>query len=130
MLTSEQIIHNSLRTPDGTVLVSYNRHDYKIYEDPTSGKHYMVDGGNDYIRRSVVDDQVDLSQYYAPNDHAHNAAWLHWGTYGKDGKQPLVWKAVKDLDADHIRAILETQPQIGDYVRAIMTKEYELRGTH
>lgn len=33
-----------------------------------------------------------------------------WGTYGKDGKQPLKWVKYIDLEPDHIEAILESQP--------------------
>jgi len=38
------LIANALRTPDGTVLESKSRHDYKEYID-ANGKTYMIDGG-------------------------------------------------------------------------------------
>jgi hypothetical protein len=130
MLTNEQLIYNALETPDGTVLVSHSVHDFKTYKDTLSNKEYMVDGGNDYIRRNVIGDQIDQSQYYDPDNHEHNRTYLHWGTRGKDGKQPLTWKAVRDLETDHLEAILSTQPQIGDYVRAIMVVEVNYRDIH
>ena len=41
-----EIILNRIQTPDGTVLTSYYRHDYKSYQDK-NGETYIVDGGND-----------------------------------------------------------------------------------
>ena len=35
-----------------------------------------------------------------------------WGTYGKDGKQPLKRVKLADMSDAHIEAILATQPQI------------------
>ena len=52
---NEQLISNKIRTPDGTILQSFNRHDYKTYID-ANGFEYMVDGGIDYLRRIIVDD--------------------------------------------------------------------------
>jgi hypothetical protein len=46
-----------------------------------------------------------------------------WGTRGKDGNQPLVMKAMKDLDTDHIKAILKTQTHISEMRRKYFKKE-------
>ena len=35
-----------------------------------------------------------------------------WGTRGKSGKDPLRWLRLKDLETDHLEAILATQHQI------------------
>lgn len=35
-----------------------------------------------------------------------------WGSYGKTGREKLKWILVKDLETDHIIAILKTQDQI------------------
>lgn len=113
------ILKNSLRTPDGTEIVSNHRHDHVTHKD-SNGKVYMVDGGRDYLRRSAHGDEVDTSEYWVPGmPHSRLREVLHWGTRGRDGKQPLVFKALKDLEADHIEAILETQSLSNLYTAAM-----------
>jgi len=51
------VIANKLITPDGTVLVSRNRHDFVTYKDK-NGKTYMIDGGRDYCRASNNGDEM------------------------------------------------------------------------
>lgn len=38
-----------------------------------------------------------------------DGAEARWGTYGKNGDQPLRWVKLKDCETDHLQAILETQ---------------------
>jgi len=103
------IVANRIRTPDGTVLHSRHTHDYVTYTD-NNGLEYMVDGGLEYLRRTIHKDDpyTEISVFEDdPFDLIRRA--FAWGTFGKDGKQPLQWKLLADLDDDHIEAILETQ---------------------
>jgi hypothetical protein len=52
-----EIVYNGLRTPDGTVIESTNRHDYRTHIDNTNNKIYAIDGGHEYIRRSSHGDE-------------------------------------------------------------------------
>lgn len=44
---------------------------------------------------------------------------LFWGTYGKDGKQPLKWIAIKDMENSHLKACLKTQSMNPNYKKAM-----------
>ena len=102
---SDQIVYNALRTPDGTVLVSRNRHDYQTYED-ANGKSYCVDGGLDYIRRSAWGDETDLT-LYADDDFELVRKKFARGSRGIDGKQPLTYIPLCNMTDDHLLATIE-----------------------
>ena len=127
----EKIIANQIRTPDGTVLRSYHVHDYKTYTDK-NGKEYMVDGGLQYLRRNVHDDAPyeELSVYL--NDPFEQVREVfEWGTYGPEGKGPFRRVKLKDMDVDHIQAILETQPHVqNSWMKEVFEKELEFRGNN
>ena len=119
------IIRNSLKTPDGTKIVSYHRHDYKEYIDK-NGKTYFVDGGKDYLRRSNNGDEKDTS-ITSKDKFKKIRKVLEWGTRGKDGKSKLRYVKLKNLDTDHIKAILETQYQISNIYIKFFEKELAYR---
>lgn len=121
------LVANRIRTPDGTIVQSFHRHDYKVHVDK-NGFEYMVDGGLDYLRRSVnPGDPAEEISVWTDDPFEKIREAFHWGTRGKDGKQPLVWKPLKDLDTDHIQAILETQQQVPDHMVEIFKEELNWR---
>jgi len=127
MMSKERIVSNRIRTPDGTILESMHRHDYRVYVD-ANGKEYMVDGGLDYLRRNVHDDTpYEEMSVYADAPHVEIREAFKWGTRGKDGRQPLTYVPLKDLTTEHIEAILDTQSHIADYVRKIFIDELNFR---
>jgi len=124
---TDRIISNKIRTPDGTILQSFHRHDYKTYLDDNSFE-YMVDGGLDYLRRNIFADHpyTELSvSSDAPFEIIRQE--LHWSTRGKDGDQPLVYKPLCELDTDHIQAILTTQTHIESWLRDYFKQELDYR---
>lgn len=127
MLT-DQIIYNAIECPDGTVLESHGRHDYAMHQDATTAEVYMVDGGKDYLRRSLNKVPArELSVYNSDSFEVKRQVFA-WGSYGKDGKQPKHWIKLKDMELQHIMAILETQQHIyGTYVEDLFLKELEWR---
>ena len=128
MLDEARIVSNRIRTPDGTILESMHRHDYRTYVD-ANGKEYMVDGGLDYLRRNVHDDApYEELSVYADDLHIEIRSVFKWGTRGKDGKQPLTYVPLKDLTTEHIEAILETQTHIQEHIRKIFLDELSFRG--
>ena len=125
-MTSEtRLLLNRIKTPDGTILTSYNRHDYLTHKDAITKEVLMVDGGNDYIRRHVG--TYEELSVYDDGSHLTRRSAVHWGTRGIDGRQPLVYKPIKDLDFDHIEAILKTQYQLSDFYKEVFKEELKYR---
>ncbi len=124
----DQLLLNRIRTPDGTELTSWHRHDFVTYED-ANGHTYMVDGGTAYIRRYLVADapHTELSEYYEVGNQEHNRKHARWGTYGKSGTDPLKRVCIKDLETDHIEAIIANCHHMSDIYRTIMEAELEHR---
>ena len=122
-----KLLANRIKTPDGTILESLNRHDYKTYIDK-NGLEYMVDGGLEYLRRNVHDDApyTEMSVYNV-DDHVTIREAFKWGTRGVDGKQPLTYILLKDLATDHIEAILHTQTHLISEIRQVFIDELEFR---
>ena len=125
MTTESKILLNRIKTPDGTILTSYNRHNYVEYKDTITKEVLMVDGGTDYLRRNMG--TYEELSVYDDGTHLTRRSAVHWGTRGKDGRQPLVYKPIKDLDSDHIEAILKTQHQISDFYKEILKDELKYR---
>lgn len=125
-----QLLAQRIRTPDGTILQSYNRHDYKTHIDAITGEEYMVDGGLDYCRQNMNQVPAEDLCVYVGDDFQHIRAAFTWGTRGKDGRQPLKYVPLKDLDTDHIEAILDTQHQIPSFIRDQFLLEMEFRGVN
>lgn len=121
-----KVLARFLITPDGTVLQSYHVHDYKTYKDQ-NGETYMIDGGTYYLRTSVNSEPAEVFEVTTKDTHKMKRKWFHWGTRGKDGRQPSTWKALQDIDKEHIEAILETQHHIPDYLRELFKDELEYR---
>jgi len=118
----KRIILNRIKTPDGTILTSHSVHDYRTHDDD-NGKEYMVDGGHEYLRRTVYVDAPfeELSIYEDASFDVIREA-LTWGTYGKMGDQPLTFVILKDMSDAHIRAIIR-QKQGASWIRKFMKKE-------
>lgn len=127
LLSIDMQLTNKIQTPDGTILQSFHRHDYKTYFDLSSNETYMIDGGLDYRRGNVnIVPAKDLS---ITTDFPFKTIRQEfcWGTRGKDGKQPIRYIPVCNLETDHILAILETQHQIPLPVRNVFTSELLFR---
>ena len=102
----KQILCNRIQTPDGTILISHNRHDYKTHVDK-NGYEYMVDGGMDYLRRNIVQEApyTEMSVYDdSPYETIREV--LFRGGRGKDGKQPLKYVALNEMSNDWVESVI------------------------
>ena len=102
----EKYLANRIRTPDGTILESMHRHDYVTYTD-ANGLEYMVDGGSEYLRRTVHESAPyeELSVYEdAPFEEIREA--FHRGGRGKDGTEPLTWVPMSKMSDEWLLACI------------------------
>jgi len=101
-----RIICNRIQTPDGTILISHHRHDYQTYTDK-NGLEYMVDGGQDYLRRNVHYEapHTELSVYDTALFEEIRKVF-HRGGRGKDGRQPLTWIPLDQMSDEWVKACI------------------------
>ena len=122
---SMTLIKNAIRTPDGTVLESRHRHDYREYVD-ANGKTYMIDGGLDYSRTSMHEDQEWVG-CCLEDGHEKVREVLTWGTFGPNGDQPLRFVKLCDMTTEHIQACLDKVRTMYPQIREAMKAELEYR---
>ncbi len=122
-----RIFYNAMKTPDGTIIESLHRHDYVSHKD-ANGETYMVDGGIDYLRRSVNPNAPaeDLSTHEIEGVHEHNRQYFRWGTYGKDGREQFRQVLLMDMSTNHIKEILRTQV-LSESIKGFFTEELKYR---
>lgn len=122
------LLVNAIVTPDGTRLESRHRHDYRSHTDK-NGETYSVDGGLEYVRRSVNTVPAEDACIYSDDGHSKIREAFRWGTYGKDGVGPFERKKLVELSDSHIEAILATQHQLSSAVRKLFHDEITYRKT-
>ncbi len=96
-------------------VISRHVHDFKQFFVEHEGVQYdlHIDGGTDYLHQTTtVDELIEkgaIESYILYNtdsvDDIYNK--LLWGSYGKDGKQPLTHKRIKDCSYDHLNSIVK-----------------------
>jgi hypothetical protein len=121
------LLVSAIITPDGTRLESEHRHDYKSHVD-NNGETYMIDGGTDYIRRSVNKIPCRDAFIYSDDSHVTIRENFKWGTYGKDGEGPFERKTLSTLEDAHIQAILELS-YLKPHIKHVFENELIFRKT-
>jgi len=105
-METDKIIINGIRTPDGTVLISHDVHDFKSHIDSITGEKYFVDGGKEYCRRSVNNVNAEPI-YYVLSDIDIPEKWLEIrkivcrGTFDEDGNR--IWKPINEMSDEHLK---------------------------
>ena len=103
---NRNIVHNAIQTPDGTIIESRHRHDYVEYID-ANGNEYMVDGGLDYLRRGyTVADYTEMS-LYEDDDIEVIRKVVTRGGRGKDGRQPMTFTPICDMNDEWLEAAIQ-----------------------
>lgn len=122
-----KLVRQAIQTPDGTILESRHRHDFRTHIDAITGYRYIVDGGLDY-RRGTLDEEKtkDLCIYLEDGIEVIREA-LTWGTYGKNGDEPYRQVKLCDMSNEHIEACLETQFTMHPNCKEAFKMELEYR---
>ena len=124
------LVLNRIKTPDGTILTSYHRHDFVTHEDK-NGLTYFIDGGTEFRKASRHDDHpYENLCVYDDDDFEIVRESYHWGTRGIKGDQPVKWVALSQLDTDHIEAILETETYLKEHRLKLFREELAYRKEH
>lgn len=114
-----QIILNSIRCPDGTVLVSNHRHDFQLHKQD-DGREYFVDGGTCYQRIGFSDNEYKNISVYSDDPHEKIREVFGWTQYIDAEKRHLKKPKrllLKDMEDSHIKALVEfTSDQVRGYL--------------
>lgn len=103
----KQLLHSSIRTPDGTILTSKHRHDYVSYVDK-NGETYILDGGAEgYIRTSINVEKAEDLSLYSDDAHEKLREVISRGGRGKNRDEELKYVLLKDIDDEWLEAIIE-----------------------
>ena len=122
-----RIIYNAIQTPDGTVLESRHVYDYKTHTDK-NGEVYMVDGGLEYLRRSCNTTPAEELSVYLEDGHEVVREVATWGSYGKNGDEPLKYILIKDMTEEHILNCLKNCYRMHPHYRVAFENELKWRG--
>lgn len=100
------LIQNSVTCLEcGETLVSQHVHDYKTCSCPQAT---MVDGGNEYGRYGGMDlAKVQTNYLYSDAPHEQLREVITRGSRGKDGKQPLTYIKLCDIDDEYLDALID-----------------------
>jgi hypothetical protein len=127
------LLHNSIQCPDGTILVSKHKYDFKSHTQE-DGREYFVDGGLDYQRIGYSDKEyVDLS---VRSDDPHEKIREHfeWVRRMNEQGQMLPKSEVvklKDITDSHLMALVEyTKEGYPEEINKVFVDEIEFRKTN
>ena len=99
------LLHNSIKTPDGTILVSRHVHDYVSHEDKVVGTTYAIDGGQSY-QRMISGGKFENLSVYVGDSHEKVREVVERGGRGINGDEPLKYVVLKDISDNWLEAII------------------------
>lgn len=127
------LIQNAVYWPIANLYIkSTHQHDYTGHSVVISGvkTDLFLDGGLDY-RRVVSSGNPVYKDFslYTDSPFELVVERLLWGSYGKNGDQPLRWVPLKECETEHLQAILKTQLHVyGGVVERVIKHILKERG--
>lgn len=104
-MKNRQVVLNSVKTPDGTILTSHHRHDFVSHVD-ANGQTYINDGGTSYLRRSLNTIPAEDLTVYADDDFELVRISAERGSRGVNGDEPLRYIKICDMSDNHLKSVL------------------------
>lgn len=122
----KQILVNKIQCPDGTVLVSKHRHDFKEHVQD-DGREYFIDGGLAYQRIGFSDEEFENLICYTDDPHEKIREHFEW-TRCMDASGNLLPERevvlLKDITDDHLKALVDwTAEDYPEYVHKLFLDE-------
>lgn len=117
MSKTRKLIQNAVYVPEkDRYYKSGNVHDF-VHVELDDGKVFYIDGGISYLRRGgdfelFMNGRVQERNLHEDDPMDEILDRFLWGTYGPEGKGEMKWVPIKDCSADHLEAILKTQPHV------------------
>ena len=127
------LLLNRWKTPDGTILISRERHDYVKHIDKTNGETYFIDGGTDYIRMSLNTEPMEDMCVWSDADWQTIRRNVCRGTTDESGMR--IWIPIKDMSDDHLNNCIaynrkqRPEGEEDDVHTQLYVKELEYRKT-
>jgi Zn-finger nucleic acid-binding protein len=127
------LVHNSLHCPRcDTTLVSHSQHDFKGCNCPEATRVW-IDGGNAFCKRSGAYEGTTNLNLYSSEHHEVLREKCCRGGRGIDGRQPLTWVKIKDINDNWLNSLITYCEDLGQYgsIHYLMyLDELEYRKTH
>jgi len=94
------------------VLISEYRHDYKTCSCPNEA---MIDGGHEYVRYGGKDlSKIEVFTVFDTDNFKFVRRYASRGGRGVDGKEPLTYTKLCDMNDSWLQAVLDYYPTEAD----------------
>ena len=112
--------------PNGTMLPSFDRHDFRTHDTvdtwkqisddndqietvPDETRHSMIDGGTDYLRRGGKYTEMSI---YSDDPYEVIRRFLCRGGRGKDSREHITWTPLFRMSTSWLHALIEYEKGI------------------
>lgn len=125
-----ELLVNKIQCPDGTVLESRHRHDFKEHKQEDD-RSYFVDGGLEYQRIGHSDKEYKDLCVYTDDDHSLIREHFTWGrnydeNMNRTPKTEMI--LLKNITDSHLSALIDlTKEDYPAKIHKVFVDEKEFR---
>ena len=129
MNKERQLLHNSIKCPDGTVLVSKHRYDFQGHVQK-DGREYFIDGGLSYQRIGFSDEEFEDLSVYTDSPHKLIREKFTWTKRMNEDGEMIAPEQIllKDITDNHLDVLISwTQDDYPEYINQVFVDEKQWR---